>query len=45
MIDNTYGFERMSFMNDFSGYNQIEMHLDDEKHTSFRMPLGYTITQ
>ena len=38
MIDNTYGFERMSFMN--SGYNEIKMYLDDEKYTSFRTPLG-----
>ena len=47
MIDNTCGFERMSFMDGFSGYNQIKMHPDDEKHTSFRTPLGvyyYTIT-
>jgi len=27
-------------MNGFSGYNQIKMYSDDEKHTSFRMPLG-----
>jgi len=25
MIDNTYRFERMSFMDGFSGYNQIKM--------------------
>ena len=25
MIDNTCGFERISFMNGFSGYNQIKM--------------------
>ena len=46
MIDNTYGFERMSFMDGFSGYNQIKMYPDDEKHTSFRTPLGvycYTV--
>ena len=34
MIDNTGGFERMSFIDGFSGYNQIKMYLDDEKHTS-----------
>ena len=38
MIDNTCGFERMSFMNDFSGYNQIKMYPEDENHTSFRTP-------
>ena len=46
MIDNTCGFERISFMDDFSGYNQIKMYLEDEKHTSFRTPLGvycYTV--
>jgi len=40
MIDNTCGFERMSFMDDFSGYNQIKMYLENEKHTSFRTLLG-----
>ena len=46
MIDNTFEFERMSFMDGFSGYNQIKMYPDDEKHTSFRTPLGvycYTV--
>ena len=46
MINNTCGFERISFMDGFSEYNQIQMHPDDEKHTSFRMPLGvycYTV--
>ena len=26
----------MSFMDGFSGYNQIKMYPDDEKHTSFK---------
>ena len=46
MIDNTCGFERMSFMDGFSRYNQIKMYPEDEKHMSFRMPLGvycYTV--
>jgi len=46
MIDNTCGFKRISFMDGFSGYNQIKIYLDDEKHTSFWTPLGvfcYTI--
>jgi len=33
-------------MDGFPGYNQIKMYPDDEKHTSFRMPLGvycYTV--
>jgi len=28
MIDNTCEFERMSFMDGFSGYNQIKMYPD-----------------
>jgi len=46
MIDNTCGFEWMSFIDGFSGYNQIKMYPIDEKHISFRMPLGvycYTV--
>jgi len=43
MIDNTCGFERVSFMNGFSGYNQIKMYPEDERHTSFRTLLGYTV--
>ena len=40
IIDNKCGFDRMSFMDNFSRYNQIKMHSEDEKHTLFRMPLG-----
>ena len=46
MIDNICGFKRMSFMDDFSGYNQIKMYPEDEKHTSFRISPGvycYTV--
>ena len=46
MIGDMCSFERMSFMNGFSGYNQIKMYSEDEKHTSFRTPLGvycYTV--
>jgi len=39
MIDNTCGFERMSFMDGFSGYNQIKIYLKDEQHTSLRILL------
>ena len=38
MINNTFGYERMSFMYRFSGCNQIKMSLEDEKYTSFRTP-------
>ena len=40
MIDNTCDFERMSFMDGFSGYNQIKIYPEYEKHISLRMPLG-----
>ncbi|ONK60677.1 uncharacterized protein A4U43_C08F21370 [Asparagus officinalis] len=40
IIDNTCAFERMFFMDGFSGYNQIKMHPEDEKHTSFKNPVG-----
>ena len=46
MIDNTCGFERMSFMKGLSGYNQIKMHPEDGMHASFRTPLAvycYTV--
>src|SRR5204862_3250256 len=39
-VDNTAGYERMSFMERFSGYNQIKMHPGDERHTAFKTPLG-----
>ena len=39
MIDNTCEFERMSFMDEYFGYNQIKMYPADEKHTSFITPL------
>ena len=40
MIDNTCEFERMSFLDGFSGYNQIKMYPGDKKHTSFWTPFG-----
>src|SRR5436853_3481195 len=46
MIDNTASYERMPFMDGFSGYNQIKMYADDEKHTAFRTHLAvfcYTV--
>ena len=35
MIDNTCGLERMTFMDGFSGYNQIKMHPEDENTLHF----------
>ena len=46
MVDATTGFKAMSFMDGFSGYNQIKMNPEDEENTAFRTPLGtfcYTI--
>ena len=40
MIDNMCDLEGMSFKDSFSGYNQIKMYLEDEKHTFFRTPPG-----
>ena len=44
MIDNTCGFERMSFMGGFSGYNQIKMYPDDENILLSGHHFGYTAT-
>lgn len=41
-INDTCGYERMSFMNGVSWYTQIKMYSDDEKHTSFKTLLWYT---
>ena len=35
MVDATAGHEMLSFMDAYSGYNQIVMHPADEEHTSF----------
>ena len=35
MIDATAGHELLSFMDAYSGYNQIPMFLRDEEHTAF----------
>lgn len=40
MIDNTCGYECMSFIDGFSGYSLIKIYSDDEKHASFRTPVG-----
>ncbi|XP_025703913.1 uncharacterized protein [Arachis hypogaea] len=46
MVDVTAGFERFSFMDRFSGYNQIRMAPGDKVKTAFRTPVGnfyYTV--
>ncbi|KAJ1699784.1 hypothetical protein LUZ63_008296 [Rhynchospora breviuscula] len=35
MVDSTAGFKYLSFMDVYSGYNQIKMHPDDEEKTNF----------
>ncbi|XXG53595.1 hypothetical protein AAC387_Pa03g1672 [Persea americana] len=39
IVDNSYWFERMTFMDGFSGYKEIRMNSFDERHTSFMTPL------
>ena len=38
LIDNTLGHAQLSFMDGFSGYNQIKMALEDMEKTSFITP-------
>ena len=40
MVDATAGYELLSFMGAYSGYNQIFMHVADQEHTSFRTDKG-----
>jgi Reverse transcriptase (RNA-dependent DNA polymerase) len=40
IIDHTFSYEVFSFMDNYAGYNQIKMTLEDEKHTAFRTPKG-----
>ena len=40
LVDNTSGHELLSFMDVFSGYNQIKMDPMDEVHTSFITAFG-----
>ncbi|KAM2501696.1 hypothetical protein ACFX1W_032345 [Malus domestica] len=40
MMDATTDHEALSFMDDASGYNQIQMALKDEELTAFRTPKG-----
>ena len=39
-VDSTAGHELLSFMDAYSGYNQIPMHVPDQEHTSFITDLG-----
>src|SRR4051812_45063586 len=40
IIDLTAGCDLLSFLDAYSGYNQIRMKEDDEEHTSFITPYG-----
>ena len=35
LVDVTLGHALLSFMDAYSGYNQIPMHVPDQEHTSF----------
>ena len=46
LVDATTGHELFSFMDGFSGYNQIKMAIGDAECTAFRTPVGnfhYTV--
>ena len=40
LIDSAIGYTMFSFMDGFSGYNQIRMAPRDVEKTAFRMPIG-----
>lgn len=41
LIDAIIGYEALSFMGWYSGYNQIRMHPDNAEVTAFLSPKGY----
>ncbi|KAJ9544850.1 hypothetical protein OSB04_024557 [Centaurea solstitialis] len=40
MVDATSGHELLTFMDAYSGYNQISMHMDDQEKTAFMTDKG-----
>lgn len=40
LVDGTCGYQTMTFLDAFSGYNQIKMNPEDAEKTSFIMELG-----
>jgi hypothetical protein len=40
IIDSTVGCERLSFLDAYSGYNQIRLKVEDEDKTTFITPHG-----
>ena len=45
LVDATVGHELLSFMDAYSGYNQILMHPDDQEKTSFARNGEYFVTR
>lgn len=43
LVDSTAGFETVSFMDGFSGYNQILIKTEDKIKTAFITPWGYKV--
>lgn len=35
LVDKSFGYKFLSFMDAYSGYNQIPMDISDRKHTAF----------
>ena len=40
LLQRVLGASFMSFLDGFSGYNQVDVHLDDQQNTAFTTPLG-----
>ena len=40
IIDSTDGYERLSFLDAYSGYNQIRLKVEDQDKTAFITPYG-----
>ncbi|KAJ9553199.1 hypothetical protein OSB04_017244 [Centaurea solstitialis] len=45
MVDATAGHELLTFMDAYSGYNQILMHTDDQEKTAFMTDKGIYVTK
>ena len=41
LVDATTGHALLSFMDPYSGYNQISMHVPNQEHTSFITNCGF----
>lgn len=39
LVDATTGYEALSFMDGYLGYNQIQIALEDKETTMFRIPI------